>query len=483
MPKRTSPDSVICIDLTEDDDECEKSLNSVRKRLKGTTAADSSTPKVKIEGARANLSNDDGGGGKIGSVASLQQQENLASEVEVIEPAAPEIHAVAPSDASLAAADNDDVVLVGTANENRLPHMRQHCPDNKFVQDIVAMSRSSHMTATKRRELEEGTKDNVQCCDKCYCFVCDKPASECTSWGTEGQSNYSSHCHASDAGTDAPIWKKKRADVANEATVAPAPPPPTIPATTGTVPPAHLDGRGPFAPDNPVAPRCPDLTQCRKCGWYNRFHHRNFEKLRYDVKTHAQVPDLHPVGVLDWCHRCGRVASERDFGKLQAQPYTRNPGDVYLGEKVIPFTIVAHDPRNFSRYKESWASGEASDPTRWTFSQAEMEEEVFKHRLGQYPLIEMILASLPVVPVEKLPKSGSLKKRNSFAYRAMSGEPTRVSADETDAIVVKNRVHCSLLEELLNFGTIGCMDRDTSKALLDGDIVASWNSAAQTGVR
>jgi hypothetical protein len=39
MLKRRSPNSVICIDSTEDDDEREESLNDIRKRLKGTPAA------------------------------------------------------------------------------------------------------------------------------------------------------------------------------------------------------------------------------------------------------------------------------------------------------------------------------------------------------------------------------------------------------------------------------------------------------------
>ena len=80
MSKRPSPDSVICIDLTEDDDEREENLNDVRKRLKGTPDANAPS-KVKSEGASAR--------------ASTNNTDN--DEVEIIEPVAPEIHAATSS--------------------------------------------------------------------------------------------------------------------------------------------------------------------------------------------------------------------------------------------------------------------------------------------------------------------------------------------------------------------------------------------------
>lgn len=489
MAKRPSPDSVICIDLTESDDEREKKLEDVRKRLKGTPAATT----VKLEGAaRApttnTTSNDDNdGGGKIRSCASIQQQ-RWKGEVEIVEPAAPEIHAVAPAAAQASDAatgnDDDDVMLVGTANESRLPHMRQHCPDNKFVQDVVSLNRRFDRTTEQIMTLNEGQHGNPKCCDLCYCFVCDKKASECTSWGST--CGFSSHCHASDTGVDATKWKRLR----EKAKTGGTPAAPALPPAPPVPPPPTLIGPGPFAPDNTLAASASDLTKCRKCGWFNRFDHRNFEKLRVDAKTQGTAPDLHPVGFLDWCQSCGRVASEKDFGKLQAQPYVRQGRDVFLGLKTIPFTIVAHDPRNFDRYKDKWAANDGSDPN-WTFSHAEMQEDVFKHRLGQYPLLPMILASIPTVSQSKIPKTGSFyMQKGGFLLSTSRYYGVRrplkecASADETDAVIVEDDNDCNLLEELYNFGSVGCKtDAFTANdSNLDGDITASWDATTGSGV-
>jgi len=458
MAKRPSPDSVICIDLTEDDDECEKNLEDVRKRLK-------SSANIKSEGSRRS-NNDDDGGGKIGSVASLQQQE-WASEVEVIEPVAPQIHAVASAQA--ASTNDDDIVLVGTANESRLPHMRQHCPDNKFVQDIVSSSgRQYAIGASKRSELQEGKTGNISHCDLCFCYVCDKPAKECTSWSSTGTATYASHCHASDTGVDARTWKNHRTAAKNGTTTAVQPSlsdpwPEFIRRGISTASQGPL-GDGPFAPNNALAAQSRDLTQCRKCGWYNRFPHRNF---RHHQKFHWSHRH-NPLGSMDWCHSCGRIASDRDFAKVQSEPYTRTPGDVFLGTRVIPFRIVAHDPRQMEKYQARWASHEGTDPN-WTYSEVEEEENMFKHRFGKYPRIEVILDSVPVVAPDKIPKTSS---------------PT-VSPDETEAIILNNAGDLTLLEELRNFGTVGGKKRDAydiADEHVEGDIKAKWNREARSGV-
>lgn len=158
--------------MTEDDDEREKNLQDVRKRLKGTPAANT-VSKVKTEGAaRANhpitieIGDDDDGGGKIGSCEALQQKRGT-SDVEVVEPVAPEIHAAAGAGAATAANHDDDIELVGTANETRLPHMRQHCPDNRFVQDVLSSSRIIR-GPYRARMTKEGLEANVALCDLCY---------------------------------------------------------------------------------------------------------------------------------------------------------------------------------------------------------------------------------------------------------------------------------------------------------------------------
>lgn len=506
MAKRPSPNSVICIDLTESDEEGENSLDTVRKRLKGTTfpsnnnstnSDDDAVTIVKVEGAS-------GGSSNIGSVALLQ---NWTSEVQVVEPVAPEIHAVAP--AAAAADDSDDVVLVGTANESRLPHMRQHCPDNKFVQDVVALNRQSHMTAIKRKEVDEGKTGNVSFCDLCYCFVCDKPAKDCISWGTVGHANYSLHCHASDAGMDARIWKNKRNNVKNgvgSTATTYNPPTPThnrwgIGPFGGAFQEQDSLGDGPFPPDHAQAAQSPILTQCRCCGWYNRFSHRNYTREVLSGRQ-AEGGSAFPISAQDWCQSCGRIASLRDFGKLQSKPYTSTVGDVFLGQRIIPFTLVAHDPRQMAKYQEKWTSHGPTDP-KWQYSQATMEEEMFKHRFGKYPRIEMILESISVL--DEVPKdSGNVggksfrlhyndeypregkddyrydaSKYDADGYRDVNMFPD-LAPDETEALVLTNPTDRIFLEGLKTYG-IGSQP-DQISSYIGGDIVAKWNREARSGV-
>ena len=152
-----------------------------------------------------------------------------------------------------------------------------------------------------------------------------------------------------------------------------------------------------------------------------------------------------------------------------------------LGEKIIPFRIVAHDPRKFDKFKQRWMENE-NDP-KWSYSAAEMEEDVFRHRLGKHPLISVILSSLPIVSPDKIPETGSLIRHVS-SYDGEVREPQQLSADESDAIIVENRNDVALLRELANFASIGLEYQTVSVSTpLDGDIVATWNTAARSGVR
>ena len=554
MAKRRSPDSVVCIDLTEDDDDRKQNLEDVRKRHKGTPSA-AAASKVKTEGIieidsdsddgggkigscaalekQARLekqqkakgtshkevtsaaaaaastiiktedrsapinSDEDDGGGKIGSCAALEQQARLEklqetqeiSEVEILPRIAPVIHPVAAS-----IADDEEIELVGTTNETRLPHARQYCPDNKFIPGVEY--KKYHGTLEFSHIIPEAEKWNPKYCDLCYCYVCDKPAKGCTSW-TAGSFSFR-HCHA----TDTDSWHTLR--VAKGANNIPVSTPGPFPSNVH-----HTSKSGPFAPDDQVASRDSSLTKCRKCNWYNRFDHKNFACLQQDVKQaqFSNKPDLHPTGFLDWCHSCGRVASEKDFGKVQAKPYVRRPGDVFLGEKVLPFRVVAHDPRKMDKFKDKWSTNEGSDP-KWNYSAAEMEEDVFCHRFGKYPSIEMILASIPVVSHEKIPETGSFHMKtkqhgwysdsdsydseNDYYglfgsyngnkdYYGVGFESNMVSADETNAIILEKRNDRALLEELRNFESIG-FENLSGIVPLAGEIVANWDRDARSGV-
>ena len=70
--------------------------------------------------------------------------------------------------------DNDDSPkVVAIKNQQLLPHMRQHCTEHLFVQDRVYTS--------GRSSSDDGT-NNTTFCKLCFCYVCDKVASECEKW-------------------------------------------------------------------------------------------------------------------------------------------------------------------------------------------------------------------------------------------------------------------------------------------------------------
>ena len=66
---------------------------------------------------------------------------------------------------------DDEFQIIGDKNAMRLPHMRQHCVEHRFVEDNSRIS--VRMDATDVNEC------NQKYCNLCYCFVCDVPASEC----------------------------------------------------------------------------------------------------------------------------------------------------------------------------------------------------------------------------------------------------------------------------------------------------------------
>ena len=66
--------------------------------------------------------------------------------------------------------------IVGTHNEQRLPHNRQDCLEFRYV-----ASRSSSSSSFAAIDCDE-RDDNARFCKLCYCYVCDGPASECEDW-------------------------------------------------------------------------------------------------------------------------------------------------------------------------------------------------------------------------------------------------------------------------------------------------------------
>mmetsp|Transcript_24847 Transcript_24847/g.38096 ORF Transcript_24847/g.38096 Transcript_24847/m.38096 type:complete len:396 (+) Transcript_24847:127-1314(+) len=135
---------------------------------------------------------------------------------------------------------DEELQCVGTANETKLPHNRQDCLTFRYNNN------NSSSTSNGTSCCAETTLENAKFCQLCYCYVCDKPASECTSWylGERGavhedgnggppedtkQSSsktddteedtslqqYNNHCNATDKGSAKNLWKNMRTAIKN----------------------------------------------------------------------------------------------------------------------------------------------------------------------------------------------------------------------------------------------------------------------------
>ncbi|CAB9523044.1 regulator of chromatin subfamily A member 3-like 1 [Seminavis robusta] len=316
-------------------------------------------------------------------------------------------------------------------------HLREHCPTHKFQEAAIDFGRILSFPVIA---------NNEECCRQCWCYPCDKPAKQCKSWRKPGKYNLKfTHCCATQTGA---AWVQERIRINPTKTL-------HIDAVV-----THAGGIGPWAPEHEVAGKDKTLTKCRHCGWYTRFSHMNFA-----------TPAL-PTGCHDWCHKCGRVASEKDLNKSAVGfAYSPKATDVSLGEKVIPFRLHAHDPLEMNAFKLSWEQNKNS----WTYDEADMEEELFLHRFGARPTVDMILASLPIV--REVPKDGVVKP---------TGNKSKLcSAVETEAILLEKANHKSLLEVLYNcFGTVATnpKDGDARARLVSGEILAEFDKSTRKGV-
>lgn len=106
---------------------------------------------------------------------------NCDDEVEVV--AAPAV--VTTVNEGRESTQQDDVQVVGTSNALRLPHMRCHCTVYKYIVDLT-----------------EAPSDNLDCCDLCYCYVCDTLVKDCSNWDV--------HCQATDKSD---YWRSERKNI------------------------------------------------------------------------------------------------------------------------------------------------------------------------------------------------------------------------------------------------------------------------------
>ena len=149
--KRPSPDSVQCIDLTEDDNDIlEERLGDVRTTLQEkieakTSACARSTKKTPPHQDRQPIISQPANPNKRMKVkhepvhssqltfqALARRITGSDSDVRIVEQEAP---AMVPAGGMASSANEnaaDEVVLMGSTNQVRLPHMRQHCTEYRF---------------------------------------------------------------------------------------------------------------------------------------------------------------------------------------------------------------------------------------------------------------------------------------------------------------------------------------------------------------
>lgn len=361
----------MCIDLTgddsssSDDDDCKPAAKATPKR-----------PKVKSEGTRSSAR----------KVTPRFEDDGL----EIVDAPVAASAEAASMPASAADEAEEEIQMVGGKNLVNLPHTRQNCTQNQFDPALYNLAFSF-----KRETIDK----NKETCEQCYCYVCDKPATECDKWSSEDSLVRSSnHCCANDAHA---FWRDCRSAIKN----------PNHGASSF----AYRNGYGDYSddegdsddsgygfgyannmlarallgsfggasfnpvqnflpPDSPTAARNKNFIKCRSCLFYTRFaasSHHNSTIRDFDVA---------------YCHKCGRVARESDLRHLgiKQKNFKAQVGEVHFGRKVFEFTLETPDPRTMDKYKTHWESADTSSP-QWKFSEKTMDYEGFCITIGPRP--------------------------------------------------------------------------------------------------
>jgi hypothetical protein len=129
------------------------------------------------------------------------------------------------------------------------------------------------------------------------------------------------------------------------------------------------------------------------------------------------------------------------------------------------------------KYSEKWVQEE------WTYDESEMEQELFEHRLGKFPVLEMIVASMPITTEDKIPSDGRHRERDYDGAEVLA----KASVSETEAVLIDNHGDSLILKTLFKtsptFGAGNAAEpTDYVCSYIDGDIKAVWDSNTRKGV-
>lgn len=317
--------------------------------------------------------------------------------------------------------DDNDLTVMGTVNQVRLPHMRQHCPEFLFAADAMKF------------------------CDCCYCYICDVPVKECANW--------SSHSKATDEGPNAYSYKRQRLDSRNAKN-------PTQGSLTGA---QHSIATAMITPDAHLKLQLPART-CKHC---KSDGNSNYS---WWCLTCGRV----------WCEP--NAALEAIITLKQGKPYSRKKGDILLGTKTICFSLHPHDPRKITSVEGAWTQNEGKPG--WVYDEKELAEDMFQSWIGQRPTLRELLMCIPVVQTENLPTDG-VDSRRRFQTTRYNGSPSNIyDVRECQALILEDPNDRELLFQTYRvakeFGTSDAYRPPHS--FVDGDITASFNTQTGKGV-